>query len=139
MSNIKWIVAAGFLYAGLAAACGGGDGSGVSGAKTLVSLSDSEANDVCEYAVDVFGSTERVADCGGGIMVRIGVGTVSRCVMGIQAIKTATPSCTATVDNLQNCAADLKTVTDAQLCSDSYPASCEAWFSCLGSGVALAR
>jgi hypothetical protein len=133
MSHFKWIVVAGFLYAGLATACGGG---GVSGSKTLASLSDSEANDVCNDAIDAFGTTDRVVTCPDDTMITIGVGTVSECVMGIKAIKTAAPSCTATVDNFQSCAEDLKTATDAQLCSDAFPASCEAQFACLGLGVA---
>jgi hypothetical protein len=137
MPNFKWIVAAGFLYAGLAAACGGGDS--VSGNKTLVSLSDSEANDVCENAVAVFGPTDRVVDCGGGVTVSVGVGPVADCVSGIKAIKTVAPSCTATVDNFETCAEDLKAATDAQLCSNSLPASCAAQFACAGLGFAPAR
>lgn len=136
MSHFKWIVVAGLLYAGLATACGGDDGSGVSGSKTLVSLSDSEAMDVCDYAVDVAGAADRTVDCGGGATVHIGPGSVSVCVMGIQAIKTVSPSCTATVDNFESCAEAFASATDAEVCSDSLPTACEAQFACIGVAVA---
>lgn len=139
MSNFKWIFIAGLLYAGLAAACGGGDSSGVPGDKTLVSLNDSEATDLCEYAIDVVGSADRTVDCGGGVTVRIGPGTVSVCVMGIQAIKSVAPTCTATVDNFESCAEAFADATDAELCSDAIPAACQAQFACAGLGVAPRR
>lgn len=138
MSNFKWIVVAGLLYAGLAAACGGG-GESVSGTRTLVSLSDSEATDVCEDASATYGTADRVVSCPDGSEVTISVGNVSSCVMTIKAIKAATPSCTATVDNLESCAEAFSKATNAELCADGFPAACDAQFACLGLGAANAR
>jgi len=137
MSNFKWIVVAGLLYAGLAAACGGGDS--VAGTRTLVSLSDSEATDVCEDASAAYGTADRVVSCPDGSEVTISVKDVSDCVMAIKAIKAASPSCTATVDNLESCAEAFSKATDAQLCADAFPAACSAQLSCLGLSGVTAR
>jgi hypothetical protein len=121
----KWIVIAGFLCTGLVAACGGGSGSGVSSGKTLVSLSDSEITDFCEYAVDLAGP-ERTVDCGGGVTITIGGGSVAECVTGMQMTQDQFPGCAATVGQAERCAEDMADLTDAQLCSDGpLPASCQ--------------
>jgi hypothetical protein len=125
----KRIMIAAFLCTGLVAACGG-DGSGVSGNKTLVSLSDGEITDVCEYTVDLAGP-KRMVDCGGGVTVTVGGGSVTECVAGLQTIRDLSPSCTATVGQAEACVEDLADLTDAQLCSDGpLPASCLPLFSC---------
>ena len=132
----KWIVMAAFLCTGLAA-CGGGGGSGVSGSKQLVSLSAAEVTDLCEYFVDLAGA-ERMVDCGGGLTITIGGGSVSECVIGLQETQGQFPGCTATVGNAESCMEALTDLTDAQLCSDGpLPTACQPLFnaSCGGGGL----
>jgi hypothetical protein len=132
----KSIVVVAFLCTGLVTACGGG-GSGVSGDKTLVSLSEGETTDLCEYFVDLAGS-EREVDCGGGLTVTVGGGSVSECVVALQASRALFPGCTATVSNAESCMEDLTDFTDAQLCSDGpLPAACLSVFNaqCGGGGL----
>lgn len=127
----KWILVGAFLYAGLAAACGGGTGSGVSGSKMVVALSDSELTDLCTYLVDVAGPM-RTIDCGGGFTLEVGGGTVAECKADFQATKTAAPNCAATVNDTETCIEDLADLTDAQACSPSQglPKACEVLFAC---------
>jgi hypothetical protein len=132
----KSIVVAAFLCTGLVTACGGG-GSGVSGSKALVSLSEGEITDLCEYFVDLAGS-EREVDCGGGLVVTVGGGSVSECVVDLQTSRGQFPGCTATVSNAESCMEDLTDLTDAQLCSDGpLPAACLPLFNneCGGGGL----
>jgi len=124
----KWLFVGAFLCA--VAACGGG-GSGVSSGKTLVSLSDSEITDLCEYLVDVAGPA-RTVDCGGGDTVMIGGGSVSACTTGLKAARTEDPSCGATVNDAESCSEDLSDLSDAELCSDStpFPSACLPLLQC---------
>jgi hypothetical protein len=126
----KWIVVAVFLVAGGAAACGGG-GSGISGDKELVSLSAGEINTLCEYLIKVEGPERRV-DCGNGISITVGRGTVADCVSTFQDGLGQFPSCDATVDDAESCSEDFGDLTDAELCSDPtlLPRSCEPLISC---------
>lgn len=113
------------LCVGLTAACGGG-GSGVSRSKSLASLSDDEAKDLCEYLVDV---EARTVDCGGGVTISIDPMTVAECVAGQQAISA---SCTATVGDAEDCRDDTEALSDAEVCNDetAIPKSCLAFLSC---------
>ena len=128
----KLIFVGAFLCAGLVAACGGG-GSGVSGSKTLVSLSDAEITDVCEYLVDL-GGPERTVSCGGGVTLEVGGGSVVECSTGFKESRTADPSCAATVNDAESCGEDIADLSDAQLCSpsQSLPPSCLPLFQCDG-------
>ncbi|HWO26919.1 MAG TPA: hypothetical protein VNO30_49655 [Kofleriaceae bacterium] len=122
----KRIVVAAFLCAGLIAACGGSDGSGVERSKSLVSLNDDEITDLCEYFADV--TEKRVVDCGGGLTVTFQAKPVAECVADHQQIPA---SCSATVGDAEDCNTDFADLTDEQLCSDgALPASCQVLFAC---------
>ena len=124
----KLIFVGAFLCAGLVAACGGGSGSGVSGGKAVVSLSDSEVTKLCEYLVDV-GGPARTVDCGGGLTLKVGI-TAATCTTGLQAVKTASPSCSATVSDTESCSEDSAGLSDSQICSLSFPSSCTKVIQC---------
>ena len=111
------------------AACGG-SGSGVDGGKRLSSLSDAEIRDICEYAIDVQGP-ERMIDCGGGVTLTVGGGSVDECIAGATESKTEYPNCAATVDDYEACTEAFADVTDAQWCSDdiTFPAACAPLFT----------
>jgi 1,6-anhydro-N-acetylmuramate kinase len=128
----KWIVVSVFVCAGWATACGS-DGSGVSGDKTLVSLSDAELTKLCEYTVKQDGP-ERTIDCGGGLRVTVGGKTVAECVTDLQDNLDQFPSCSATVADAEACAEDFADFTDEELCSSAtpLPRSCEPLLSCGG-------
>jgi len=127
----KWVVVAA-LCSGLAVACGGGTGSGVSGSKSLVSLNDGEINDLCKYIVDVSGPT-RTVDCGGGVKVTLEAQTVAECVADLKASQAAAPTCAATVDHAEACVEALADFTDAQLCADTpLPTACAPLLECGG-------
>jgi hypothetical protein len=123
----KWIVAAAFLGAGLAAACGS-SGSGVSGGKALGSLSDAEIDDLCAYVVDVQGPP-RTIGCAGDLRVTVGTLTREDCADETRLIRELA-GCTATVDDAESCREDLADLTDEDLCSDAVPTSCVAVFAC---------
>jgi len=112
------------------AACGGDDGSGVSGGKKLVSLSQGEITDLCQYIADVYGPS-RMVDCGNGQMITVGGKNVAECVADLTQSQTAYPNCAATVDNSEACAEALANFTDTQLCSDAtqFPPACAVLFS----------
>lgn len=116
------------LGSALLVACSGGGGSGVSSSKTLVSLSDGEITDLCEYSADVVGPQQTI-DCGGGQTVTIGDASVADCVADFQELQDENPSCAATVGNAEGCLEAIADSTDAQLCS-SLPAACAALFAC---------
>jgi hypothetical protein len=131
----KWIIVAAFLCAGLATACGGDDGSGVSGSKSLVTLSDGEVTDLCEFLVDV-GGPERMIDCGGGLTLTVGGQTVTECNAGLKASQGQFPNCTATVKNAEECAKAISDLSDQQLCSDGPPpAACQPLFTAACGGL----
>lgn len=123
----RWIVVAACLWIGSAAGCGGG--SGVSSGKQVVSLSDGEISDLCEYLVEVAGPN-RTIDCGGGVTITIENDTVSECVADLELTATVATSCTATVGDVEDCIKDLADMSDADICADKpFPGSCAIWFS----------
>lgn len=122
----KWMMVAAFLCAGLATACGGDDGSGVSGSKSIVMLNDAEVTDLCEFLVDV--APERMVDCGEGLTITVGE-TLAECTARFKAIKGGAPSCTATVTNAEECAKGSADLSDQQICSLMLPAACQPLFS----------
>jgi hypothetical protein len=124
----KWIVVAAFLCAGLATACGGDDGSGVSGTKSLVSLNDSEVTALCKFLVDV-GGPERMIDCGSGFTITVGGQTVAECTAGLKESQGEFPNCTATVKNAEECAKAFADLSDQQYCSLTVPAACQPLFA----------
>lgn len=130
----KWIVVAVLLCAGVTAC--GGDGSGVSGNKSLVSLSSGEITDLCKYFTKAKGA-QRMIDCGGGVTITVGGGSVDDCVTDLKTSQTDFPSCTATVDQAETCVEDLSNLTDQQLCSDTtpLPASCQPLFVSTCGGI----
>ncbi len=131
----KWIIVAALLCTGLATACGGDDGSGVSGSKSLVSLNDGEVTDLCEFIVDLQGP-ERMIDCGGGVTLTVGGQTVAECSTGLKMSQAQFPNCTATVKNAEECVKAIDGLSDQQLCSDSPPpAACQALFSASCGGA----
>ena len=79
------------------AACGGSDGSGVDGDKTIVSMSASERTDFCEWAIDEQGGAGTVTTCG---EVTITVQSVADCVASFDSF---VASCTATVSQGETC------------------------------------
>ncbi len=119
----KWMMVAAFLSAGLATACGGDDGSGVSGSKSIVMLNDAEVTDLCEFLVDV-GGPQRMVDCGEGFTITVGE-TLAGCTAELKAIKAGAPSCTATVTNAEECAKGSADLSDQQICSLMLPAACQ--------------
>jgi hypothetical protein len=112
------------------AACGGDDGSGVDGGKKLVSLSDGEIMDLCQYYHDLAGP-ERTIDCGGGVMITVGGQTVAECTTSLKSSQMQFPNCQATVSQSEACSKAFADLTDAQLCSDQtpIPASCAPLFT----------
>jgi hypothetical protein len=121
----KRIIVAALLCAGLTAACGG-DGSGVSRSKSLVSLSDGERTELCEYLADTV--EERVVNCGGGVVITSRARSVTSCVATHEALPA---SCTATVGDAEDCSEDYAALTEQQLCADArLPAACQALVAC---------
>jgi hypothetical protein len=107
------------------AACGGGsDGSGVDGSKTLVSLSASEQQDLCEYVVAAQGGEGHVEDCGNGTTFE--TGTVAECVADFGDF---TAGCTATVSDAEGCADALSDPCNL----DSLPEPCSFLVECSAS------
>lgn len=121
----KWIVSA-LLCAGLTAACGGSDGSGVSRSKSLASLNDDEITDLCEY---VAGGEMRTITCDDGSTVTLEATTVAECVTEQQAAPT---TCDATVGDVEDCHDDTEDLSDEELCDGlaSLPASCLPLLAC---------
>lgn len=112
------------------AACGGDDGSGVSGDKKLTALSDAEMTSLCEYFGDLYGP-KRTVDCGGGVTITVGGQPTAECVASLKESQMQFPNCQATVAQGEDCAEALSKYTDQQLCSDTtqLPAACAPLFS----------
>lgn len=121
-----------FLFSALMlVACGGDDGSGVTGSKRLVSLSDGEIDSFCDYSADL---GEREITCG-DVQITFGTNSKAECVAGAKLSKELTPNCEATVADAERCSEDMDSLSDAELCaSDGTPPSCAALFTpaCLG-------
>jgi hypothetical protein len=119
-----------FAATTLAFACGGGSGdggSGVSGSKTLVSLSPSEVTQFCEYTIDVAGP-ERTVECG-ELDVTTGSQTLAECVADFDESKANAPNCPTTVSQAEACIEALADRSDAQICAFEIPAVCAPLFS----------
>lgn len=114
------------LCVGLAVAafgCGGGSGgSGIEGSKVISTLSDSELVAVCNDARAEFPT--RTIDCGDGITLTIGI-EASDCTDNEFLVK---EGCSATVDQVLDCAAAFDAQTDAQFCQGQSgpPSGCSA-------------
>jgi hypothetical protein len=123
------IVAAAFLYAGLAAACGG-DGSEVGESLALVSLDAGQIDDVCAYVIEVQGP-QRAIHCG-DVTITIGRRTTEACTGELREARAAHPSCTATVRDAERCAEDFAGLSDAEWCSDEMPlpSACQPLLAC---------
>ncbi len=103
------------------AACGGSAGpSGVDSNKHINTLSTSEAQTFCEWAVEEQGGAGHVTDCGGGVMVT--ADTVAECETN-QANLVAT--CAATVADAEAC----MTAMGADPCNFEHP-ECAALIAC---------
>ena len=91
------LIIAGALALG---ACGGdGGGSGVDGAKPIISMTVSEKQTFCEWLVAEQGGPDHVTECGGGVSVT--TQTVAECVAGFADFS---PTCAATVAQGEACA-----------------------------------
>jgi hypothetical protein len=119
MKNLSLTLGACLVVA--AFGCGGGSGgSGIEGSKVISSLSDSELEAVCNDARAEFPT--RTITCE-GVMVTIGI-EAEDCTTNDFLVK---EGCTATVDQVLDCAAAFDAQTDAQFCeSESPPAGCSA-------------
>lgn len=124
----KWVIGSVVLCTALsAAACGGG--SGVTGSKTLVSLSNGEITDLCEYLIDV-GGPARTIECENGDTVITGGDSVTDCIVDLQMSRDADPDCAATVDNAESCIEAFADRSVAQICDDDIPVACLPLFQC---------
>jgi len=95
---------------------GGGGRPGVSGTRTLSSLSDTEIQRLCQWGVDVGGGDGRVIMCSETESVE--VGTVEEC-------RSEFPSCDATVREAEDCILALWT----DPCNlESIPPECGSFF-----------
>ena len=115
----------------LAFACGGGSGdsvSGVSGSKTLASLSDAEITQFCEYQIDLAGP-ERTIECDEQTTVTVGGDTVAECVTNFQESQDSAPNCPTTVAQAEACFEAISDRSDAEICEFEIPAACAPLFS----------
>lgn len=124
----KWVIVA-LMCSGLIAACTS-TGSGVSGSKPLLDLNNAEIADLCEYFVDLFGPA-RTVDCGGGLTITVGGGSVAECIEDVQDSQDTALNCTADVFDAEFCAEDLADIPDEELCDDGpLPSSCTVLIQC---------
>lgn len=101
-------------------ACGGDDGSGVDGSKTIVGMSASEKQSFCEWAIAEQGGAGAMTTCGD---VTITVQTVADCVAGFADF---TATCAATVAQGEACIA----ATASNPC-EFGGAACAPIFACI--------
>jgi hypothetical protein len=114
----------------LGAECRDHISSGVPESKSLASLSNDEAEELCWYLVKTSGP-ERTARCDDEeVTVSAGGGTIEECFDGIVAIRVWTPGCAVTVGDAEACARGRAALTDEQLCVDPtpFPEACEVRF-----------
>jgi hypothetical protein len=106
------------------AACGDGDkDSGVDGNKTIVTMTDAEKNDFCEWAIATQGGAGTVHQCDGFTLT---VQTVAECVADFADFMA---NCSATVSQGEAC-------VNAIAAAPCMPATtaCEAIFACIPQG-----
>jgi len=108
------------VIAGLLAACGGGDGSGVSRSKRIVDLTADEESDLCDFIVDVQDGPRTVM-CGPN--VSISFNGKADCLTDNN---TFSASCAATVAQAEDCAEQ----TGADPCGE-IPSVCAVFFTCV--------
>lgn len=103
-------------------------GSGVARGKPLVTLTDAEITDLCEYTVGLGPIT---GDCGNGEHVTIGKLTVEECIAQYVQRRDIFTSCTATVADAEDCTVEFLPYTPQQLCADiiQLPPACELLFT----------
>jgi hypothetical protein len=116
--------------AALLIACGGDAGSGVSGDKELIALTDPEAAQVCGYLADVLGAA-RMVTCG-GVTITISPVEAAACTAAFVAFRTEAPTCGAKVADAERCVEELAAQTEAEICSESggIPSACLVLFTC---------
>lgn len=110
-------------------ACGGDSGGGSSGlsdSTKLNSISRSDAESLCYEMVDLW--PERNVTCSGQTF-KLGL-TDADCDDGTNDPADVDASCTATVGDARACLSALGSMTDAQICSGTEPAACDAINAC---------
>jgi hypothetical protein len=100
-------------------ACGGPSDS-----TKITELSDEEAKDLCEEAID--SNPERTVTCM-GVMITVGL-TSADCADPMEP----NPSCTATVGDARACNEAQGDQTEAQICAGDFPAACAKIVQCSG-------
>jgi hypothetical protein len=134
MNRSKWcfgsFLSGSFLSGSLAlalalGACGGDDdGSGVDGDKTLDQLSDAEVEDLCEWSFDLVSDGDAIRFACYLVALSTSEGDPEACETLAQACVDDAPpidrdeiDCTADVEELPACAADI-TVAELEACSE---------------------
>lgn len=111
------------------AACGGETtGSGVDRDTPLVTLSDAEISELCEFTVSLGPIT---GNCGNGEQVTIGKLTVGECIAQYEQRRELFGTCTATVAHVEDCTEQFLPYTPQMLCADNIvlPEPCVVLFT----------
>jgi hypothetical protein len=116
------------LLVGLVA-CGGGQGGGaaVRGDTLIVELTAEQRDDVCDEAVGILGEPHE-ARCGSDVSRDVGSLTHELCLSLLQMFE---EGCEATVADYQACNRDVAKMTDQEICSGLFPATCEPLNECV--------
>ena len=111
-----WLLSIGAVTTGCFGGEGGSD-SGVPGSTRLPELTSAQRSSLCEHLADVFPS--RTVACE-DFTLTLGFTSANQCVSQLPT----SPSCSATVDQVEACYEAIAAIADEDICMLELPAAC---------------